>query len=172
MSRLVKCQDTGEKISSDIAFKVCTKRGNKYWSSEDAYNTYIKSEEDRLRCISAMLDILNYSEGMFISTWYLKKLKEWKNYGYDVVLSTISNKRSAIEWCLSAKEFKSEDAKVRYICAIIQNNLNDEYLKKKKEKKIVQREKTVDENILNSFSDVQSTNKTANNALWGDDLWN
>lgn len=134
MTRKVKCQDTGEYSTSDIAFKA---PNNKYYTSENAYNKYIINKEYRSKCISNMYEILGYKEFMKIPTYFYKKLSEWEEYGYDVVNMTIETQTDGFAWALSNKDFNSETAKIMYMCAIIENHINDSLKEKIRNEKIV-----------------------------------
>lgn len=127
---LVKCQDTGEKIEKELAYKIehissSGKKSYKYYSSEDAYNKIVHENKFRKLCVDMMYDILNYKSFMKMPTYFFKKLTEWEPYGYEVIYICINDNKSNIEWALNNKQFNQETGKIMYICAILENHMND-----------------------------------------------
>ena len=129
---LVKCQDTGEKIDRDVAYKVVTKSGNKYYTSKEAYERIQKDKEYRVKVIETIRDYLGYYKPqMLLPTLTYKKIAEYQEpIGYDVLYDTLVNNKKNIIWAFNNKDFKSETAKIMYLFAIIQNNYMNEYRKK------------------------------------------
>lgn len=163
---LVKDQITGEKIDKATAYCVESisstgKKGHKYYSSKEAYDNMIAQKKNRQQCIDEMYEVLGYQSFMKIPTFFYKKLSEWEPYGYDVVLDCICTNESSIEWALNNKEFKQETAKIMYICAIIENHINDSLKAKKNKVKQEQKEKMVDvvDIDLNIHRDIRQKTK-------------
>jgi hypothetical protein len=124
MSR-VKCQLTGEYGTSATFYKA---PNGKYYKSEEMYKAWEKEKDDR-KYISEMIatDFLGYVEGQVFPTFIFKKLKELEFYGYDIIKTTIERCRTSIEYAMSNKVFKNDNARISYIFAIIRNNINDIY---------------------------------------------
>ena len=120
--RKVKCRDTGEYSTSDIAYQASDK---KYYSSEDGYKKYIRNIEYRKKCIDGMYALLGYESYMKIPTIFYKRLKECEGYGYDVVYKCMQMKAKEVQWALNNKQFTTEIGKVMYVWAILENHMND-----------------------------------------------
>ena len=116
MARKVKCQDTQEFSTSDVAYKA---DDGKYYSSEEAYLKIKCYIAYRFKCVEAMFSVMGYKEGMILPTIFYKKLSELKNVGFEAVYNTIKSQFDSIQWAINNKQFASEASKVIYIMAII-----------------------------------------------------
>lgn len=155
MGRRVKLWDApGEYGDSDTAYKV----EKKYYTSKEAYESYQNDNLNRQKVIILIHSLLGYEEHQMIPTIFLKKLKEWKPYGYDVVLQTLEDNASSVEWALQNKNFDSEIRKVQYISSIIANHLVDTEKKMKREKRSIGLMSNVV--IIDDFVDLNNTQKT------------
>ncbi len=124
MARKVKCQITGEWGTSDDFIKI----DGKYYKSQEVYDVWRKEADIRAKVIDVIVtDFLHYAPGQVFPTVLTKKLKELEFYGYDVILKTIQNKYSAIEYSMTTKDFANDMGRISYIMAIIKNNINDVY---------------------------------------------
>lgn len=132
MARKVKCVDTGEQSTSDLAYKA---PNGKYYSSEANYKQWEENKTYRLKCIDKMYEIMEYKPKMILPTYFFKKLKEFEGVGYLALYNTMITQSKSIEWALKNKDFGSETAKVMYITAILNNNVMDEYKKIVKERR-------------------------------------
>lgn len=88
-------------------------------------------------------NILQYDDNMDLTNYCILRLKGMAQgrfaaqdrkttgitYGYKVVLSTFEQKQELIRWSLQVKTFNSESHKINWIFKIIENNINDVYLK-------------------------------------------
>ena len=126
MARKIKCVDTGELSTSDLAYKA---PNGKYYSSEANYKQWEENKTYRLKCIDKMYEIMGYKPKMILPTYFFKKLKEFEGVGYLALYNTMITQSKSIEWALKNKDFGSETAKVMYITAILNNNVMDEYKK-------------------------------------------
>lgn len=153
MARKVKLQDTGEVSTSDKAFKA---PNNKYYSSEEVYNAIVEEYKEKCNCINALKENLGYAENMRLPTIAYKFIEEYRDsFGFDALFATIIAQKGAIEWALRNRDFNSEVAKIKYIFAIIQNNVMTEY-KKIKTAKIV----GLHENSFAEYEDIEISNNT------------
>ncbi len=142
MARQVKLVDTGEIVDKTQAYQAPNK---KWYSSEDAYLEIDLDNATRTICIDKMFDLLGYSKGQKICTLFFKRLKEWREgYNYKTIATAIDLSRNAIEFALRTKKFDNENARVMYIVAIIQNNLNDALNMTKLEQKVKRKSKSHD----------------------------
>lgn len=137
-SRQVRCQDTGQMQNKENSWQAPNK---KYYSSEEAYNQLQIAKEYRKQVVELIMEILGYEAGMKLPTIYYKKIEEYREpYGFEVLYECVKNQRSAIEWVLNNKEFKSEVQQGLYIMAVIQNNINDEFKRFKAKQKRIKKE--------------------------------
>lgn len=121
----------------------------KYW---DKLYQYIKKE------------ILGYKDNMILSTHIVARLqglrsgkyKPWKNdkvfysnkgYAYDVILRTFIEKKIDILKAIANKTFDNENKKFDYIMAIINNSINDVYIREQNKKNEKERFENLDINI-------------------------
>lgn len=71
-------------------------------------------------------------KGLLYGMTFLNNDEEDKaNYSYDLVLNTFKYCSPEIQRVISTKHFKNEIAKFNYIAAIVENNLNDVYIRMK-----------------------------------------
>lgn len=132
MARKVKCVDTGDQSTSDLAYKA---PNGKYFSSEENYLKWEENKNYRLKCIDKMYDVLGYSPKMIIPTYFYKKLKEYEGVGYQALYNTMLSQDKSAQWALKNKQWTGETAKVMYLMAIYNNNVMDEYKKLVTEKR-------------------------------------
>ena len=152
MARQVKLVDTGEIVEKTKAYQAPNR---KWYSSEDAYLAIDLDNTARANCIDKMFDILGYNQGQKISTLFLKRLKEWREgYDYRTISIAIDLCRNAVDFALQTKRFDNETAKVMYVAAIIQNNLNDALNITKLEHKVKQKSASQD---LEAMADGMET---------------
>lgn len=133
MGRRVKLQDLGEFGNSDNAYKGTD---NKYYSSEEAYLKILEDKADREKCVEIVFNLLEYEPGQKISTIFFKKLKEYEPYGYKVILKTLEKSLNSLEWAMMNKNFDSDNGKIFYIMAVVNNNINDVKRECNKEEKL------------------------------------
>ena len=81
---------------------------------------------------SFVLRLKGLSTGKFIEN---KKIKDKANYSYDVILATFMYKKKAILKAFQTKNFKNENNKFNYMLAIVQNSINDVYIRINENKK-------------------------------------
>lgn len=128
MPRKVKCVDTGEYSTSDIAYKA---PNGKYYSSETVYKDITLQNKCFKDCVDCLVDLTGYGNLPFPTT-LTKQLTELKPYGYDVVLETILQQRKSLQWAVANKKFKNEYQRFSYLFAIIKNNIKSVHDMKKR----------------------------------------
>lgn len=162
-ARRVKCRDTGEYSTSNVAYKA---PNGKYYTSEAAYLLSEKQKEDRSRCIDLWYEFLQYQAWQKMPSLVFSKLKSWEPYGYDVIYATMDGERNSINWALNNKRFNNDSQCIMYLCAIIENNLNDYYkVVMNAKKKETVRKVEVDDDV--AMIEVQRTRKDLSNLLGG-----
>ena len=151
--------------------------GNKMTSIEkeqwDRLYQYVKKEilmYDDSQSIppNLVLRLKGLTTGVLI---YNKREKEKANYTYDTVLYTFQICKPKIMEVLSRKTFENERQKFNYICRIVENNLNDVYLRLKKINKSDDEIQSVDTSIISHDGGKyqKKTEEMKNKRL--DDLW-
>ena len=149
-TRLVKLIDTGELVPKTTP-GIYLAPNKKYYSSEDVWLAEDLDKTIRNKCIDKMFDYMGYSSGQKLSTFFFGKLKDWRQgYKYAVILRAMELAKESIEYATRTKTFDNENAKVMYLSAIIQNNLNDALKKEEFEK--TQRRRT--KNITEHYEDI------------------
>ena len=121
-----KCKICGKTLDRKTAYCIKKNDKNQYYCSEEEYNIWIneKEKKEEIRnCISSIsccvmskvcwIDIENCIS-------FLNKF-----YSLDQILDYIKYDAERILDILSDKDFQSNVAKVRYVIAVIQNNIND-----------------------------------------------
>ena len=58
-----------------------------------------------------------------------RAIEDKAEYSYEIILYTFKLYKSNILSAIKTKDFKNEMSKFLYICAIIENNINDVYLR-------------------------------------------
>jgi len=95
-----------------------------------------------------VLRLKGLTKGKYIEN---RNIKDNADYSYEIVLYTFQICRPSIMSALSNKVFESENNKFNYICKIVENNINDVYLR-------VQKTKKSDENIEHLDTSILSHN--------------
>ena len=131
-------------------------------------------------------EIMQYDENQSLPTGIVLRLKgltkgklmannktqDYAEYTYNVILNTFKICRPSILRGVSGKQFKDEMSKFIYIAAIVENNINDVYLRMKKAEEL--RERTEDANLDNVFhKGAEYKRKTQDSTISKkfEDLW-
>ncbi len=137
-----------------------TKEEKKQW---DELYEYVKREimgydENQSLPRDVVLRLKGLTQGKAMGN---NNIKNMANYSYDLILLTFKLNKSNIATGTYGKSFSDERARFRYISAIIENNINDVYLRIKKAKEST--EKTESMNIDNiTHEGAEYINKTEN----------
>ena len=133
-------------------------------------------------------DILGYSDNMKLSNYARNSLQSLRNgtlvtrnqkmvnrgYPYHIILMTFNIKKMDIDRALATKSFDTENKKFNYIMAIINNSINDVYMrylsKNKKESMI---EKQIEPTVERPSTKVEYIRKSEINKKGSlfDDIW-
>jgi hypothetical protein len=145
----------------------------------DKLYSYIKTE------------ILNYPDDMALPKHIVMRLKGLRNgqfivnkshktkadYPYSTILLTFKFCKQQILNALTTKKFTSEQNKINYIMAIIENNINDVVLRlkaKEKSEKMVEKTEIVDYEIKVDKNNSVKKSNTGDNQTFNsltNDLW-
>lgn len=119
---LVNCKCCGNKIERESAYKVMTDKGNKYYCSQAEYEAMQKEKADKDAIYAEIVDIFGYkiqNSALF---------KEWKCWNElasnEKILSYIQENKDYIKGAVG-KLNSTEYARIRYMSAILKNNLKD-----------------------------------------------
>lgn len=131
----------------------------------------IAERESREKLLSYVsVNILSYDGSMFLPPSFLKRIKDMSEiYPYEVILQTFKdNEDTLLYWVNQDGKFKNENNRLSYMMAIIQNKINDTYLKWK-----VQERRNKDDNTPNvefELMDLDMKSPTKSNSGIGDFL--
>jgi len=92
-------------------------------------------------------------------------------YPMNVILLAFKANKNIILDALRGKNFKSEDQKMRYVCAILRDKLNDVYTRYLNAQKSQEKVEKIDTSIIDyEGAEYQNKNNKKNNSKF-DDLW-
>lgn len=117
---------------------------------------------------SLVLRLKGLTKGKYIEN---RNIGDKADYSYEVVLYTFQICKPSIMSAIANKVFESESNKFNYICKIVENNINDVYLRVQKTQKSEEKIDKLDTNIL-SHSGGEYQKKTEElknerlNELW------
>lgn len=100
-----------------------------------------------------------------------KNIEDKANYSYEIVLYTFQICKPTIMKALTTKTFENESYKFNYICKIVENSINDVYLRVNKTKKTEENIQSLDTNALSHNGGVyqKKTEEIKNKRL--NELW-
>lgn len=103
-----------------------------------------------------VLDALR--KGQFIAN---NKLDTYGEYPINVILLTFKANKLQILNAIKGKDFESEENKMKYVCAIVRDKLNDMYTRYLNAQKSQEKTESVDTNIIEyQGAEYQSSTKT------------
>jgi len=162
MARKVKCKMTNEYGTSDVFYRA---DNGEYYKSKEIYDIYVYEKKCRIILIDKLIDIMGYKNMTQFPTVLSKEVKILhETYSYGVILKTFNHCNKNIQYALSNKNFGNEYGKIKYIFAIIKNNIND-IDKQESRKLIVENTKKVDVDIINNNTSNTKTHKDLTNFL-------
>lgn len=139
----------------------------------DKLYQYVKSEilmYNKTQSIpqSLVLRLKGLAVGKFLEN---KNIEDKAKYSFEIVLYTFQICKPIILGAISNKSFETESQKFNYICKIIENNLNDVYIRVAKAKQTEEKIENMDNsNLLHSSAGyVQKTENNRNKKL--ENLW-
>lgn len=100
-----------------------------------------------------------------------KNIPDKADYSYEIILYTFQICKPEIMRAISNKVFSTESQKFNYVCKIVENNINDVYLRVKKLEKSDEKIDKLDTDILshNRGKYQKKTEEIKNKRL--DELW-
>ena len=130
--RKVKCAVTGMEGYSSEFYHAPNK---KWYKDKETYLAWKRNSEARKESIEYFFTVfLGYplGEGVVFPTYLLRRLKEYESYyGYETLLQCMKENAADILKATCNKNFLSDTQKISYICAILNQRINET---KKREK--------------------------------------
>lgn len=117
---------------------------------------------------SLVLRLKGLTKGKYLEN---RNIEDKADYSYEIVLYTFQICKPSIMSAITGKTFKTEANKFNYICKIVENNINDVYLRVEKAKQSEEKIEKVDTNILSHNGGVykKKTEELKNKRL--NELW-
>lgn len=125
-------------------------------------------------------DILNYDEKMKIPKWLVLRLRGLRNgqfvankkiqvlgdYTFKIILMTFKINKFEIRNAISNdSKFKDEKHKINYLMAIVENKINDTYLRVKKVKESNKKGQEVELNVSTNKTGYKKKTKEVKNSI-------
>ena len=173
----VKCFITKESGTKDTYY--FDEKTKHYFKSKEVFDNWRDSVEKKKAVNDMIADFVGYHNGEVFPTVMTKKVKELVNI-YDIftVYDTFVEKREDIQLAMDTKEFGSELHKCSYIIAIIVNNINDVWKRRKREEKMaIKREAVLESEDIDAEFDfmplpVSNKNDRDISRFLEDGTWN
>ena len=96
-----------------------------------------------------VLRLRGMTKGKYIDN---KNIEDKADYSFKIILYTFQICKPSIMQALSTKTFQNEMNKFNYICKIVENSINDVYLRLDKVKKSEEAINSIDTNVLSHQS--------------------
>lgn len=134
MARKVRCCITKECGTSDTFYK--DESTGRYYKSKEIFDEWRNITNKRKELNDIIADIVGYYNGEKFPSSITKKVKELEEI-YDIftVYDTFVEKRDDIQFAIDSRDFDTEYGKCAYIMAIVVNNINDIWIRRKREEK-------------------------------------
>lgn len=142
-----------------------------------------KAEFDEL--YQYVKNILGYDENQTLSSQIVLRLKGLRygkimerrdredraKYPYKIILYTLMAYKQQILYALNTKKFTSDFAKVLYMCAIVENNINDVYMRVQRAKQSKDAIEKTDTSALGHKGAVYKSSKPKKTNKRLENLW-
>ena len=156
MGRRVRCCVTGEYGTNDTFYR--DEKTRRYYKSKEVFDAYRAPIDKRREVLDIVADLVGYYHGEKFPSSITAKIKELEEI-YDIftVYDTFIEKREDIQYALDSRDFETEYGKCSYIMAIIVNNINDIWIRKKREEREAKRM----ENMMptEDYTDIRNNSK-------------
>jgi YHS domain-containing protein len=185
-----KCRWCSKPLSTDTAYKIRRDGKNIYFCDiNESLEWLVKTEkEEAERDIMYVVrgyvktEILGYKDIQKLPKYLIERIFDIRSgatfekgigriegdgngYPYEVILATFKNQRDNILYAFKNKQFENERQQINYMMAIVESNLNDNYMKWLRSKEIekkVKVEESVDINPM-QYENVKFENNTQDN---------
>lgn len=123
-SRLVECCDTKTKLPHNECYEDNSLSTTRYFSSEEAFKKYTANTTYRNKCIDFMFDVMGFNgNNSRLDTRFYKDLESYSDVGFEIVYEVLDGERKSIEWAINNKNFETQYQQIKYIFAIVNNNI-------------------------------------------------
>ncbi len=158
MGRRVKCRITEEYGDSEDFYKA---KDGRYYKSKEIYINYKREDLARRKTNTLLMEFLKLRSYPPMLGKLIKELHQ--DYSYEVIYLTVVNCKKNIQYALSNKHFNSQFAMIRYIGAILKNNIPEVYkfcqMKKNSKTKKIDIDKDVFENQRTNTKEKKDISK-------------
>lgn len=159
-----KCKLCKKEVDKSVAYVTAKidKNGKvirTYYCSEDELNAHKKEMEYKDLSYDLLKDYLNIEPKQVVPSIIVKEVyKLREGYSYRAIYNVLKSMESNIRYWMNLDgKFNSEYHKAKYLMALITNNIQDEYLKIKRENKVGQQR--VQDNIDIDIVEIASTQR-------------
>lgn len=117
---------------------------------------------------SFVLRLKGLTKGKYLEN---KKIEDRADYSYEIILYTFQICKPSIMNAIATKTFKDESNKFNYICKIVENNINDVYMRFENAKKTQTKTEQTNVDVLSHDTGKyhRKTSDLKNNKL--EELW-
>jgi hypothetical protein len=133
---MIKCHICKKELTIENAYLLIKGDRKIYYCNKEEYDSQQSELVDWSDLYEYIrLGIFSYDKTMALSTYLVKRLKELRlNYSYKIILETFKiQTKTILYWINTKRELDTEYKKINYMMAIIKNNINDVYLKSKRQ---------------------------------------
>lgn len=129
MGRKVKCRECGAKLEKENAYLVETisektlKINSKYYCNQKCYENQIRRQDLILKCNDIMEEILEIPirTNIYFNKMYSPIIQ---SYSYEVIHEFLICEQDYITTMLQGKDFNTNNVKIKYFLAVMQNNID------------------------------------------------
>lgn len=118
-------------------------------------------------CVQHIYDWMGYQNNAILPKFVYGLLGTWHkehNYSYEVILETMFLVDNTVQHCIDTMNFNNDGGKLKYICSIIRNNLNDGLKQFARKQKEIQATRQAEINVDNFPSEEELLNIGVKNA--------
>lgn len=121
--RSIKCKCCGKELNRDNAFKVVVNDKNTYYCNETEFNSIQHKKEIKDKTYQAIFELFGHK---VVNTVLYKEINSIADiFTFDKIYSYLLSEKFQLEKSLH-KPFSSEYAKIKYLAAILKNNISEQ----------------------------------------------
>ena len=157
--RKCKCLYCGKEMTTDIAYRIESKK--RYCCNEEEHFMAEMMKEqlrvEKEKCYIALKDAMGIRQDAILNTLAIKEISAIiKSYSYPCLTRTIKENSDSISWACEHKDFSNDSSKIKYVFAIIRNNIEKTYQKMKKEEVQKQKEEAEIKRMNESYVELEN----------------
>ena len=171
----VRCCITKERGSKDDFY--FDEESGRYFKNKEVFDEWRAPIDKRKEINDMLADFVGYYNGEPFPTLITKKIRELES-AYDIftVYDAFIEKREEIQFAMDSREFNNTYHKCSYIIAVIINNIDEIWRRKKREEKLKARQEAELESEDADFVYIPAPVKRKNTRdishFLEDELWN